>query len=261
VQEWVPEPYETTRTVYTTECKEEKYTAYRCEYECVEKTRVCTVYDRVSEVQTIMKKVCVSVPCWEERTVMKTCVKKVPETHMVRKCVDKGHYECQEVPCGPSLMDHVKKWCSKDCCECEPCPVRTKTKKVWVPCPVWEEHPVTCWKKVVECVPVTCKVKVCKTEVHEEPCQITVWKCVPRQHTETYTCRVPKMVPYEATRTIRVCVPHEEKVTCTRMVCRTVEKKVPVVPACEPCCEVACCKPRHYHRSCGLSIRHSGCCD
>ena len=52
VKEWVPEKYETTRVTYERVCREEKYTAYRCE--CVPETRT--------------RQVCVSVPCVEEWT-------------------------------------------------------------------------------------------------------------------------------------------------------------------------------------------------
>ncbi len=228
VKEWVPEKYDTTKTVYERVCREEKFTAYRCE--CVPETRT--------------RQVCVSVPCVEERTVMKSHWTCVPETKVVRKCVDKGHYECKEVPCGPSFLDRLREcFHRKDCCEdhCEPCVVRTKTVKVWVPCPTWEEKTVTCMKRVCEKIPVRCQVKVCKTQVK----------------TETYTCLVQKKVPYEATRTVVHCVPHEQKVTCTRMVCRTVQKQVPV----ETCCETSCCKPRWFHLSGGLGFRHHGCCD
>jgi len=228
VKEWAPEKYETTRIVYERVCREEKYTAYRCE--CVAETKT--------------RQVCVSVPVVEERTVMKSHWTCVPETKVVRKCVDKGHYECKEVPCGPGFLERLREcFRCKDCCEdhCEPCPVRTKTVKVWVPCPVWEEKTVTCMKRVCEKIPVKCPVTVCKTQVKAQ----------------TYTCMVQKKVPYEATRTVVHCVPHEQKVTCTRMVCRTVQKQVPV----ETCCETSCCKPRWFHLSGGLGFRHHGCCD
>jgi hypothetical protein len=231
VKEWVPEKYETTRITYERVCREEKYTAYRCE--CVPETRT--------------RQVCVSVPCVEERTVMKSQWKCVPVTQVVRKCVDKGHYECKEVPCGPSFLERLresfrcKDGCN-DCCEnrCEPCP-RTKTVKVWVPCPTWEEKTVCCTKRVCEKIPVKCQVKVCKTQVK----------------TETYTCMAQKRIPYEATRNVVHCVPHEQKITCTRMVCRTVQKQVPV----ETCCETSCCRSRWFHGCGGLGFRHHGCCD
>ena len=63
-------------------------------------------------------------------------------------------------------------------------------------------------------------------------------------------------MPYQATRTVCVSVPHTETVTCTRMVCRTVEKEVP----CEAACfETCCAKKGHsfsirslfHHRDCG----------
>ena len=260
VNEWVPEKYETTRTVYRTEQKTETYTAYRCETVPETKTRTYQVCKMVPETREETRKVCVTVPTVEERTVMKACYHWVNETKVVRKCVDKGHYECQCVPCEPSCFDHMRGWfrhrgCGDDCCE--PChEVKYKTKKVWVPCPVWEEHTVCCKKRVCEYKPETCKVTVCKHEWREEKVKVTVCKPVMETKTETYTCCVTKHVPYQATRTICVCVPHQEKVNCTRMVCHKVEKQVP----CEQCCETSCCKHR-YHRCCSRGFHHHDCCD
>jgi hypothetical protein len=261
VNEWVPETYQTTRTVYERVCRQEKYTAYRCECVPETKTRAVTVVRHVPEVKEVVRHVTVCVPVVEERTVMKTHWTCVPETRVVRKCVDKGHYECREVPCGPSFFERLGRLCHrhKDCCDdcCEPCPVRTKTVKVWVPCPVWQERTVTCMKRVCEHIPVKCQVTVNRPQVKEEKCQVTCYKCVPETKMETYTCLVQRAVPYEATRTVVHCVPHKEKVTCTRLVCRTVQKQVPV----EAGCETTCCKSRWFHRCGGLSFRHQGCCD
>jgi len=260
VNEWVPETYEKTVTTYKKECVQEKCTAYRCETVPETRTRNVTVYENVPTVEEVVKKVCVKVPCVEERTVMEKHWVCKPETHVVRKCVDKGHYECKEVPCGPSISEKMHGLFHKDCCDsCEPCCPRTKTVKCWVPCPTWEEKTVCCMKKVCECRPVTCKVTVCKTEIREERCKVTVCKCVAKTKTENYTCNVTRTVPYESTRTVVKCVPVQEKVTCTRMVCRKVEKQVPVAT----CCEEACCHEGllsklkgHFHKDCGCS---SGC--
>src|SRR5205807_4292373 len=171
--EWVPEKYETTRTVYHMEQKQENYTSYRCENVQEERTRTVTVYKTVQEEKEVVHKVCVKVQCVEERTTYKTCVHYVNENKVVRKCVDKGHWECREVPCGPGVLDRVKDLCHKDCCNdcghnaCETS-CRTKKTRVWVPCPVWEEHTVCCKKRVCETKPVTCKVNVCKTQYREE---------------------------------------------------------------------------------------------
>jgi hypothetical protein len=272
VNEWVPETYQTTRTVYERVCREEKYTAYRCESVPETRTRAVTTYRQVPEVKEVVHQVCVCVPAVEQRTVMKTQWTCVPETRVVRKCVDKGHYECQEVPCGPSFWERLHKLCHRSCCDecCEPCPVRTKTVKVWVPCPVWEEHCVTCMKRVCQQIPVTCNVTVYHREMREQRCQVTCYRCVPETHNETYTCMVSRTVPYEATRTVAHCVPREEKVTCTRMVCRTVQKQVPVTTcaaetsccAATTCCaETTCCKSHRFHFCGGLGFLHHGCCD
>jgi hypothetical protein len=264
--EWVPETYPCTRTVYRTECRQEAYTAYRCECVPETRTRTCVVNKMVPEVQTVVRKVCVCVPYVQERTVMQTFVTCKPETTIVRRCVDHGHWECCEVPCGPTLCDRIKRcFRRRCCCDCEPCCVRTKTVKHWVPCPVWEEVPVTCMRRVCECRPVVCRVTCYRHEVREETCQVTCYKCVPECRTESYTAWCKRLVPFQATRTVAVCVPHQETVTCCRMVCRTVEKRVPVQTCCAPaccdsCCSTCCCKPcccepvcckHRCHRRCG----------
>lgn len=236
--EWVPEKIPCTRTVYRSECRQESYTAYRCE--CVPETctRTCTVYKPVAETRTVTRTVCECVPTVEERTVMKMHVTCKPVTKMVRRCVDRGHWECREVPCKPTVWEKLKNCCKKDDC-CEPCCPKTKVVKVWVPCKVWEEVPVTCMQRVCECKPVTCKVTVYKKVMREEACQVTSWKCVPEQRTETFQVMKMTKVPYQATRTVTVCVPHQETVMETRLVARTVHKQVPV-----DCCSTSCCKPK-----------------
>src|SRR6266545_2840653 len=119
VTEWKPEQYQTTRTAYRTETREEAYTAYRCEYTCETRTRTCTVNRMVPEVQNVVRTVCVPVPVCEERTVMQARVSYRPVTKMCRKCEDHGHWECHEVPCGPSLCDRLKKCLhhKNDCCD------------------------------------------------------------------------------------------------------------------------------------------------
>jgi len=264
VTECVPETYETTRTAYRYECKQETYTAYKTECVPETRTRVCTVYKRVPEMRTEVRNVCVKVPCVEERTVMKRHWEKQTCTHMVCKTVDRGHWECKEVPCAGALFGSwLHKCCHhSDCCDaCEPCcPPPTRTVKCWVPCKVTEQCPVTTCKRV--CVEVCCKVNVtvCKTVVKQECHQVCCYKCVPEQKTECYTVNVRRCVPYQACRTVRVCVPYQEKVTCCRMVARTVTRQVECAPACPPCssCGNECCEGSH-RRFAGLFHREHGC--
>jgi hypothetical protein len=257
--EWVPEQYTTKRTVYRTEYKQETYTAYRCESVPETKTYNVTVCKQVPETRTETRRVCVSVPTVEEREVMQTFVTCKPVTTTVRKCVDKGHYECREVPCHEGCLAKLcrKKSCG-DCCEpC--CPPPTKTVKVWVPCKVWEEVPCTKMERVCETRPVKCKVTVCKTEVREEKYQVTCYKSVPEQQTRTCTVMTTRQVPYQATRNVAVCVPHEETVTMCRMVAKVVER--PAAPCAPVCGETDCCtKNGRHHRCAGLFSRHN-CCD
>lgn len=238
--EWVLEKFQTTRTVYKHECKEERYTAYRCECVPENRTRTCTVYKRVMETKTETRNVCVCVPTCEERTVMEKHWTCKPVTVMVKKCVDKGHYECREVECQPSFFERLKKCCKKDCCD-DCCP-KTKIVKVWVPCKVIVECPVTRMQRVCECRPVTCKVTVNKMVHRQEQVQVCCWKCVPECKTETYQVMVMKKVPFEATRKVVCCVPVQETVTCTRLVPRKVERQIDCCPT--TCCPTTCCKQK-----------------
>ncbi len=257
-----PQPTFCTRTVYRTEWRQETYTAYRCECVPEVRTRTCTVYRQVPEVRTQTRTVCVTVPVVEERTVMQTFVSCKPVTVMCRRCVDRGHWECREVPCEESRWhrwSHKLRSCfhrRSNCCEpCEPCcPPPTRIVRCWVPCPTWEEYPVTRMQRVCECRPVTCRVTVCKLVQRQEQCQVTCYRCVPEQRTEQYTVMVTRKVPCQATRCVPVCVPHVEQ--------------VPVAPACcgaTVCCyeKTSCCKT-HGHRGrwfTGRCHRHTDCCE
>ncbi len=270
VDEWVPEQYQSTRTVYRAETRQETYTAYRTE--CVPETRTINVtsYRMVPETVTEMRTTCVKVPVTEQRTVYKTksCLQRV--TVMERKCEDHGQYVCKEVPAGPSLHDRLGKCfkglhgCKNDCCEpaCEP--VRMKTVKEWCPNPVWVEKPVTHLKWVTEQIPQTICVTTCRTETRCEPVTVTRCRCIPETKCETITVTTKKCVPYQATRCVTVCVPHQETVTCCRMVCRKVAKTVscaPAAPAAGCCAETClaapadCCTPTSHF---GLFRKH-GC--
>jgi hypothetical protein len=261
VRECVPETFTTTRTVYERVCKQEKYTAYRCETVPTQQTRTVTVFKTVNETKPVTRTVWECVPTVEQRTVMQPHVTCKPVTVMTRKCEDHGHYECREVPCQPSLWQRLKKHCQKNDC-CEPCcPPPTKTVKVWVPCKVWVEVPVTKMQRVCEYRPVTCQVTVQKRVAKQVTEQVTVCRSVPVQQTQTCTVMVTKRIPVEATRTVVVCVPKQETVTCTRNVWKTVQKQVPV----ETCCETTCCsspcggRKHHFGRG-GLHARQN-CCD
>src|SRR5262249_46378042 len=183
VEEWVPENYTTTRTVYRTEKVCEKSTAYRCVSVPETRTRTCTYYEKVPVCETRTRTFCVSVPCVEQRTCMEKFWVCKQVTTCTKKCIDQGHWECKEVPCGPSFSERFHKSKKRDCCDpcacaCE-CP-RTKTVKVWVPCKVWVEEPCTKTVRVCEYRPVTKCVHTCKKEIRHENYQVTVCKSVPR---------------------------------------------------------------------------------
>jgi hypothetical protein len=264
VEEWVPETYTAMRTVYRTESRQENYTAYKEECVPETRTRTYTVNHMVPEVKEVIKTHCVKVPVVEERTCMETRTHYETVTKYVSKCVDHGHYECREVPCGPSFSERLHKLCRKSsCCDdpcAESCCPATKTVKVWVSCKVTEQVPVCCRQKVCEQVPVKKCVTTYRTETRQEVCHVTCYKCVPECKTETYTVQVKKCIPYTATRTVCVCVPHQEACTMTRCVKRCVEKEVAVTCGCESSCETSCCESSGgglrglFHRS------SRGCC-
>jgi hypothetical protein len=259
VTECVPQTYTTTRTVYRTECRTEPYTAYRCESVPEVRERVVTTYQRVAECRPEVRRYCVSVPCCEERTVMKPCWSTVTETVMRTRCVDRGHYECREVPVHRVSLHRRH---HGDCCDPCPPPPCTRTVKVWVPCKVTECYPVTHCKRVCTMVPTVVKVNTCRQEWREQTVNVTHYRCVPVSHTVKYTCYTTRTVPYQATRTVSVCVPHQETVTCTRYVTRCVARQVP----CDTCETTLCCSApgRKHGGLLGGFRRHghgSGCCD
>jgi len=254
VTEWVAENFTQTRTVYKTQCVQENYTAYRTQCVAEQRTRVCTVNRMVPEMQTVTRTVCESVPCVETRTVMKQVVTCKPVTTVTRKCVDMGHYECQQVPCRQGCLAKLKSKHNSCCCEC--CCVPMKTVRVWCPNKVWVETPCTKMVRCCECVPTTCQVTVCKMVPKQVTCQVCCYRCVCEQKTECYTVMVPKCVAVQCTRTVAKCVPCQETVTCCRMVPRTVVKQVACCNPCNTCCNPCntCCNS--CCNSCGKKCRH-----
>jgi hypothetical protein len=250
VTEWVPEQYEACRTVYKTECHQEKYTAYRTECVSETRTRKYCVTRQVPEYRDECRTVYVSVPCTETRTIYKTVVSYKTVTDIVRKCVDQGHYECREECVPPSCFAKLRHRCKGGCGE--PCPT-IKTVKVWVPCIVTIETPVCRTVPVCTTVPECVQVTVCKLVPKTETYKVCTYRCVTEEKCETYCVQVPRCVPYEACRTVTRCVPCVEKYTACRLVARCVQKQVPVEPCCESsccepsCCEPACCERKHKH--------------
>jgi hypothetical protein len=232
VTEWVTENVLTTRTSFKTECVQERYTAFRTECVPQTQTRVVTVNRVVPEVREEVRTVCVAVPAVETRTVFKPVFTCVPVTTVCRKCVDVGHWECREVPCRESCLARLKRRCCHECCE--PCPPPTKVVKVWVPCKVEVEVPVTRVVRTCQMVPTTVQVTVCRLVPQQQTFKVCSYRCVPEQRTETFTVLVPRQVAYEAVRTVARCVPVQEQVTVCRIVPRTVQKQVPVEASCCP---------------------------
>jgi hypothetical protein len=250
--EWVREAYTTKRTVYRMECRTETYDTCRTECVPVCKEQVVTVMKRVPVYTEECRKVCHKVTCYEDRVVNKTCHKTVQETCMKKQLVRLGHWECKEVtPLFSGLFSgHGHSCCSSGCStgcsdgcssSCAPSCAPTRTRKVWVHCPEYKECPVTVCKKVCVTVPTTCKVAVCKNEWREEKVKVCKFQCVEEKCVKKVTCYERRQVACKATRTVRVCVPHEETVTCCKMVPRTVTRQVPCAPACNNACTTNSC--------------------
>jgi hypothetical protein len=257
VNEWVPETYTTTRTVYRQEWREQQYTAYR--YECVPQcvTKNVTCYRTVTEWKDVVRTCYERVPVCVERTVMKKVVTCQPCTKVIRKCVDRGHWECCEVPTllGRIQLARYQKNACCDPCACPPC-IKTRTQKHWVSCPVWEECCVTVMQQVCTYVPTVVKCTEWKCVPKCVTQRVCCTRCVPECRQITCTVMVQKCIPYQACRKVCVCVPCCEQVTCCRMVCRCVAKQVPVcAPCCTTCCETSCCCQRKF------SFRRHGCCN
>jgi hypothetical protein len=265
VTECVPEYYKTKRTCYRVECRQEKFQAFRCERVAEWQEREVVVTKRVPEHVWETRKVCVRVPVCEERTVMKPCYRYVQETCMVKKLVRRGHWECRTECAKPGLFDRLFR--KNDCCDpchdqCADQCARTRTRKVWVKCPVYQECPVTKCRKVCEMVATKVRVNVCRTEFREEKVQVCRFRCVEERVKQRVCVHVTRQVPYEACRTVRVCVPYEVEVTACRMVPRVVTREVPV-SAGHDCCAPKCRKAKKRCRGNGLGLfnrRSHDCC-
>jgi hypothetical protein len=219
------------------------------------------------------RKVCHKVTCYEDRVVNKTCHKYVQETCMKKQLVRLGHWECKEVTplfgggglfgghghgscCDSGSCDSG---CSSGCADsCKP----ARTRKVWVHCPEYRECPVTVCKKVCVTEAVTCKVAVCKNEWREEKVKVCKFQCVQEKCVKKCTVYERRQVTCKATRTVRVCVPHEECVTCCKLVPHTVTRQVPCAPACNNACNNGCnnaCSSSRLRHRCGCEHSRDCC--
>jgi len=233
--EWVTEQVPCTRTVYKTEWREETRHGTRTEYtqECRTGTKTC--YKTITETVNENRCYTVKVPYTETRHGCETRWVSRQVTETVNVSVDRGHYECVEVPvtglrgCLMKMGHKMKggrKGCG-DCCDpcascCEYCP--TETKKVWCPCIVCEPKCVTrCVKECVQ-VPTTYCVTCYRCETRTECVPVCRTRCVPECVSYTYTVCVPRCVPYTYCCKVPVCVPCQETYTVCRRVPVCVEK-------------------------------------
>jgi len=243
VKEWVPETFTTTRTYYTTEFVEQEFTTYKCEKTPVTRTRTVTKYrpEKCMEERVIRK--CHYETVCEERTTMKPKLVCKPVTKTICNTVDCGHYEYIDTPSiidddgikgGKGTQSPMGKGCSK---------------KVWVPNLVTETKEVTHNKICIEWEPCTKMVKVRKPYYTEHTVTVCVRKMVPYTVEEEYCSYDVKQIPVTCVRRVPKTIPHTETEECTRMVCREVEKEVPVTE----CCEAPCRDKKFgglFHRLC-----------
>jgi hypothetical protein len=201
----------------------------------------------VMERRPVQKTVTVNETVWRNVMVTEMQTKTVTHKVSVPYCETKG----------PTFSDRVKKItdpCYTPCprtvsgcrtekvCETVSCPV-TKCTKVAECVPVtktvcsYECVPVQKTVTAYECVPVqkTVTAYECVTKTVAVP--VTRTQCVPTVEARTQTVQVRKQVAYQATRQVTECVPVQEKVKVTKMVCQTVERDVVVAPhaAAAPC--------------------------
>ncbi|MBX9681752.1 MAG: hypothetical protein K2X38_23585 [Gemmataceae bacterium] len=256
-EECVPETYTKQVTKYKVECKTEEYATFRCEKVPVCKERVVCCVKKVPEYRTEIRKVSKTVTTYEDRCVTKNEYKTVQETVMKKKLVSLGHWENYTV----TRRNLLGSLCADPC---DPCANQSRTvcKKKWVCCPQYECCPTTVCKKVCCPVTVTCKVPVCKTICCDQEVKVCTWKCVNEQRVEKYTCYETRKVACKAVRTVRVCVPHCENVTCTRMVRKPACKEVACAPAANTCSGAAAssCCPAPAASHCCPAPAASHCC-
>ena len=269
--ECVPETYTVKRTVYKVECKTESVDGFRCETVPVQKERTVVCVKRVPVEKEEVRKVCHKTTVCEEREVCKKSWKTVEETVNRKHLVSLGHWECRESCASGGLFGghgHNHGGCADSCNNaCNNNCGHARTHKVWVYCPQYECCPTKVCKKVCVEEKVKCKVPVCKTEWKEEKVKVCTYECKEEKRTEKYTECETRKVPCKVTRTVRVCVPHEETVTCTRMVRREVCREVPCAPAahtrCHDSCRQSLCDRLHdsLGRMHGNGCRHRDSCD
>ena len=238
--ECVPETYTVKRTVYKVECRKETVDGFRCETVPVQKERTVKCVERVPVVKEEVRKVCHTTTVCEEREVCKKVWRNVEETCTQKRLKCLGHWECRET-CGLFSGHGHNHGCNDACNDScnNSCP---RTRNAWVFCPEYECCQVKVCKRV--CCEEKCKVKVpvCKTEWRDEKVKVCTYECRTTERKEKYTVCETRQVPCKVERTVRVCVPHEETVTCTRYVRREVERQVTCpAPSCNDCCRPSLC--------------------
>lgn len=161
---------------------------------CAPATKLVTVteYKKVPVEKIVTVREVKSVPVKETKEVTTYTKKLTTEQVPVTKCVDKGHYECQEVVV--RNRTRREKVTTVDACgncvtKCEKvCEPVTRTQKVWVPNVVKE----TCMATVTKCTMVpekkTVEVTTCKKVVEEKKVKVTAYECVPVQVTKEVAC-------------------------------------------------------------------------
>ena len=157
-------------------------------------TKLVTVteYKKVPVEKTVTVREVKSVPVKETKEVTTYTTKRVTEQVPVTKCVDKGHFECQDVVV--RTRSHRVPVTTVDACgncvtKCERvCEPVVRSQKVWVPNMVKETSTAT----VTRCVKVPEKkmveVTTCKKVVEEKQVKVMGYECVPVSVTKEVSC-------------------------------------------------------------------------
>jgi hypothetical protein len=237
-------PVEEMQTVTEYQQVTEKKTYTVNEYKTVvePKTVTYTEYQKVTKEVMEPRTVTVSVPVTKTVTENVTTWETVQVTEMVSKTVDKGHWECREVPVTPGIFSRLFSKKADPCDPCAPVCVPTKTVKCWVPCMVTECCPVTKCKKVAVCKPCTRTICTYECQTKTEMVKVCKIECVP----VTKTCTVNECktvcVPVVKTCDVVVCKPVQvqRKVCVMKPTIVEVDAPAPCSTGCGDPCATAC---------------------
>jgi hypothetical protein len=251
----VPETRVVTATEYRCETRQRPVTVYRC---VPEVRQVRQTYTAMVPQTRVRERVClVNVPVMEEvdqtytvcvpHRVVRQGVRRVCRPVVVEEmqtvCKDLGQWE--PVTCVARPVRHCGLFGLFSCGGCAP--VACCTQMVWVPNIVEEQVPVkVCRTEVVEepCEIVTTeyrqeqrvrRVQVCRFQQQERRYQVQEVVCVPEQRERICNVTTYRREAHQVMQSYTVAVPHQVQREVQVMVCQMVPKQV--------CCRVpvSCC--------------------